>query len=589
RTHAETVFQVAAQIDGPKHEYCGLLLTAKSPAARRTGIVPGLPADRCPAVLALLDDPDEKVRSAAAAFFRLPGKSAAIPDADWSALFEDKSVAKRLLVTELAAERKADDDLPRLGRRLNDPDEAVKTSAGVGVVRIVTGLTVRKEPPDQATLKLILGLTDHPTDSVRAAAVRFHTRPEAGRAVPPATWLRWLDDKSAAVRAEAVTALPTAAAADPAVGGRLKKLRDDPSSEVRAAIQTSLLGLEPTNQLVSRLAAEPTIAVARVKLKTVLDILVKKNALTDGFKKRIADSPTLRQFKFDPFKDVYDLTLVFRGRDDDLLLLRGEFERAPKGQVKLDEFADQGLTAAAVRVSDNLLAASQTAQTLDEVLKPKPAAKAAGPLPDLIPKDDRKYLAWVVARWPEEWTKASLLEQIGIDGARFANAVAAAGASPSELTWRAGVDIMSFGATKGGALGAEAVVVFSDELRDDIERLRKRTGHLLSKQRFASAQFNAWLHDGAWLSHADHANQGASRLAHGLTGAGVEIVYPVEANIVFALIDHETDVAAREAGAGYYIESSPPGDDRKEARLVTSWSTTADEVDRFVAAVARPL
>ncbi len=66
-------------------------------------------------------------------------------------------------------------------------------------------------------------------------------------------------------------------------------------------------------------------------------------------------------------------------------------------------------------------------------------------------------------------------------------------------------------------------------------------------------------------------------------------MYPVEANIVFALIDHETDVAAREAGAGYYIESSPPGDDRKEARLVTSWSTTADEVDRFVAAVARPL
>ncbi|MCZ7627989.1 MAG: beta-eliminating lyase-related protein [Microthrixaceae bacterium] len=84
---------------------------------------------------------------------------------------------------------------------------------------------------------------------------------------------------------------------------------------------------------------------------------------------------------------------------------------------------------------------------------------------------------------------------VHMDGARFVNAVAEAGSTPAELTWRAGVDVMSFGATKGGALGAEAVVVFADRARDDIERLRKRTGHLLSKQRFAAAQWVAWLAD----------------------------------------------------------------------------------------------
>jgi threonine aldolase len=169
---------------------------------------------------------------------------------------------------------------------------------------------------------------------------------------------------------------------------------------------------------------------------------------------------------------------------------------------------------------------------------------------------------------------------VHLDGARFANAVAATGASPAELSWRAGVDLMSLGATKGGALGAEAVVVFQDRLLDDIERLRKRTGHLLSKQRFVAAQFNGWLADGAWLAHADHANEMAQRLAAGLSAVGIEPIHPVEANMVFAHLSPAAHDAARAAGAQFYVESPAPAEDGSvEVRLVTSWSTQAADID----------
>lgn len=181
--------------------------------------------------------------------------------------------------------------------------------------------------------------------------------------------------------------------------------------------------------------------------------------------------------------------------------------------------------------------------------------------------------------------------RVQMDGARFANAVAAAGSSPAELTWKAGVDVLALGATKGGALAAEAVVVFSDDLRaqaEAFERLRKRSGHLLSKQRYMSVQFEAWLRHGVWLRYADHANVLATRLGDGLEASGVALVHPVEANMVFALLTTAQDLAARAVGARYYTER--PADraadsDLVEARLVTSWSTTMSEVDRLIEAV----
>lgn len=170
---------------------------------------------------------------------------------------------------------------------------------------------------------------------------------------------------------------------------------------------------------------------------------------------------------------------------------------------------------------------------------------------------------------------------VHMDGARFANAVAATGASPAALTWRAGVDVLTLGATKGGALAAEALVVFSPDRVTHVDRHRKRFGHLLSKQRMVAAQFLGWLDDDAWLRHADHANSMAARLGDGLVERGREPSFPVETNMVFVPLLHADEEAAwRAAGAEFYTLPAGPG--RRTARLVTAWSTTADEVDRFL-------
>ena len=167
---------------------------------------------------------------------------------------------------------------------------------------------------------------------------------------------------------------------------------------------------------------------------------------------------------------------------------------------------------------------------------------------------------------------------VHVDGARFANAVAATGVSPAELTWRAGVDVLCLGATKCGALAAEAVVVFRPDAVTAPERHRKRTGHLLSKQRLVAAQFLGWLADDAWLRHAEHANTAASRLATGLTAAGFRPVHPVESNMVFLHLPHATARRWWAAGASFYVLPTPDPEVGL-ARFVTSWSTTADEVD----------
>ena len=126
---------------------------------------------------------------------------------------------------------------------------------------------------------------------------------------------------------------------------------------------------------------------------------------------------------------------------------------------------------------------------------------------------------------------------VHMDGARFANALVHLGCSPAEATWRRGVDVLSLGATKNGALCAEAVVFFDPVMARDFERHRKRAGHLLSKSRFLSAQLMAYFKDGLWLDNARRANAMAMRLAQGLTAiAGVRLLQPVEANEVFIVM-----------------------------------------------------
>jgi len=175
-----------------------------------------------------------------------------------------------------------------------------------------------------------------------------------------------------------------------------------------------------------------------------------------------------------------------------------------------------------------------------------------------------------------------------MDGARFANALARMNATPAEVTWKAGVDVLSFGATKSGAMAAEAVIMFDSARADGLAERRKRGGHLFSKHRFLAAQFTAFLADDCWLKLARHANAMADRLAAGLSAAGIAPVWPVEANLVFVKLPRAIDARLRAAGAQYYVrhsDSLPAGlgiaADEMLVRLVCSFATTVDDVERF--------
>ena len=178
---------------------------------------------------------------------------------------------------------------------------------------------------------------------------------------------------------------------------------------------------------------------------------------------------------------------------------------------------------------------------------------------------------------------------VHVDGARFANAVAAlgaaSGASPADLTWKAGVDVLCFGGTKNGCIAAEAVVFFDPEKAADFEFRRKRAGHLWSKMRFIAAQFDAYLADGLWLDLAARANAMAARLSAGLAAIdGVEVSYPTEINEVFAVFPDGVADRLRETGASFYPWVTPgdPAGGRMQ-RLIASFRTTEAEVDEFLA------
>ncbi|MBP2302214.1 threonine aldolase family protein [Azospirillum picis] len=163
---------------------------------------------------------------------------------------------------------------------------------------------------------------------------------------------------------------------------------------------------------------------------------------------------------------------------------------------------------------------------------------------------------------------------VHMDGARFANAVARLGCAPADLTWRAGVDVLTLGGTKGGCLAAEAVVFFNPAMAEDFGYGRKRAGHLVSKMRFLSAQLDAWLADGLWLRLAAHANAMADRLAAGLTALpGVTLAHPVEANELFVGLPAAYAEALEAAGYGFYRW------DDGTARFVTAFDTPAAVVD----------
>jgi threonine aldolase len=181
---------------------------------------------------------------------------------------------------------------------------------------------------------------------------------------------------------------------------------------------------------------------------------------------------------------------------------------------------------------------------------------------------------------------------VHMDGARLANALVGLNGSPAEATWKAGVDVLSFGATKGGALAAEAVLFFEPARAAGMQERRKRAGHLVSKHRFVAAQIEAFLADDLWLRLARHANAMADRLGRGLTAAGYAPAWPVEANEVFVTLPQPVCQRLQQAGATFYpwtSDSLPEGRALRVGstmiRLVCSFATAAVDVDRFVATV----
>lgn len=174
-----------------------------------------------------------------------------------------------------------------------------------------------------------------------------------------------------------------------------------------------------------------------------------------------------------------------------------------------------------------------------------------------------------------------------LDGARFANALAALQCSPAEMTWKAGVDTVSFGGTKNGALGVEACIIFDPDIAWEFELRRKRGGHLLSKHRYLSAQMQAYLADGLWLDMARAANARCAQLANGLRGNdAVKILFEPQANIIFFDMPRREHKRMLDAGAVYNVMNGDPatGDPEQTlmGRLVTDWSMTEDGVNQFL-------
>ncbi len=178
-----------------------------------------------------------------------------------------------------------------------------------------------------------------------------------------------------------------------------------------------------------------------------------------------------------------------------------------------------------------------------------------------------------------------------MDGARFANALVGLGVTPAEMTWKSGIDLLSFGGTKNGCWCAEAVVLFDPAKALEMHFLRKRAAQLFSKSRFVAAQFEAYFAGDLWLDLARHANAMAARLAAGIAASeSSRLAWDAEANEVFAIMKREVATGLQRQGAVFYDWHVPHhlagslAEDEDLYRLVTSFATKSEDVDRFVAA-----
>lgn len=177
-----------------------------------------------------------------------------------------------------------------------------------------------------------------------------------------------------------------------------------------------------------------------------------------------------------------------------------------------------------------------------------------------------------------------------MDGARFANAMVALDCTPAEMTWKAGVDAVSFGGTKNGLMGVEAVVFFDPQKAWEFELRRKRGGHLFSKHRYLSAQMLAYLTDDLWRDMATKANENCAYLAQGLRQADASFLHAPQANMIFAALPRATHQRLFEAGAAYHLWDGPldgPATELVAARFVCDWAITPKLVDQFLALISQ--
>ena len=174
---------------------------------------------------------------------------------------------------------------------------------------------------------------------------------------------------------------------------------------------------------------------------------------------------------------------------------------------------------------------------------------------------------------------------VHMDGARFANATEALNCTPAEMTWKLGVDVVSFGGTKNGCMGVEAVVFFDPSKAWEFELRRKRGAHLFSKHRFLSAQMAGYLQGDLWRETAQQANANAAYLAEGLRQAGAEFLHVPQANMLFPRFPRAIHRKLHDAGARYYLWDGPldgADDSLLSARMVCDWSISKKQIDQFL-------
>ena len=174
--------------------------------------------------------------------------------------------------------------------------------------------------------------------------------------------------------------------------------------------------------------------------------------------------------------------------------------------------------------------------------------------------------------------------KVHMDGARFANAIVSLDVSPAEMTWKSGIDVLSFGGTKNGCLTAEAVVFFKPELVGNFPYLHKRSGQLLSKMRFVSAQLEAYISNDVWLRNARNANAMAKELSEGLAKfPDIKLAYTTQSNEVFVHLP--SSIINLLNAKGYNVSEDEL--DGKSVRFVTAWNTVSDDIEKLLLTISK--